>query len=174
MQERRRKAVVIVEMLTMVMVILITGGLVMLSLEALLEAHDRVADRSNRYATISDLLTTLRADVRQADTAEFGTATTDDGAQQVLTLRRADGDVVYRTSGHRVTRSSGAANGAFCEWDDPDLTVRWPDASAPAGKLVRMVLTWNPTRPHDTAPVVEFDITIATAGERRERTADDE
>ncbi|RJP35773.1 MAG: hypothetical protein C4547_08975 [Phycisphaerales bacterium] len=168
MKVYRRRAVLIGEMLTIIMVFLIGSGLILTALNALLEAHQRVVEGSNRAAMIDDFLHKLRSDVRRADAAHLSAEPAADGAVQCLTLPRADGEAVYRVEGHAVTRSAVGLDTATHVWDDPDLSVRFIDESVPmeARRLVRVIVTWKPTRTHDTAPTRTFDAAIRTAGQQ--------
>jgi len=131
--------------------LLIVGSAMVVYLLVQILAGLRVTSTvTSDYATLSDLLRTLRVDTRSASDAEVGPAPEGgqayDQDQTDLVLRGGDGTVAYRFSGPRVVRRQHPAGGRAVErvWalDRIAVTVWSANASAGGASLVHLTARW--------------------------------
>jgi len=157
-------------MLTVLFAIGVGGTLATMAVASLLSAHVQVADFTNRYAVLNDLLEWIRCDVRQASSMELIDNGPDETAQ-TLTLRSSTGTTVYNVYADRVSRSQDVA-GPTCQksWGRLVGLVKLVlDHPGPGGSpVLHVTVMWrNEEKSTGQWPVPHrrFDLAIYCAGE---------
>jgi hypothetical protein len=73
------------------------------------------------HTTVLHLLEQLRADVQSSQDFDV----TPEADRPVLTIRRQDGDIIYRTQAGRVARTGPGAEANTIQWRLPKARVLW-------------------------------------------------
>ncbi len=166
---RRRRAVFLIEMLTVVLCVAVGGTLMALSVASIVRDHRRIVEFGNRYAVLNDFLRCLREDVRGATRAEVRNGG-DAGAKQVLTVGEPPTQILYRFGAERIARVGFFGDPvADKAWSVKHgvVTVGLDPPINDGNTTVRVTITWRQTAKDDPAPTRRFDTTIRCAGEIR-------
>ncbi len=163
---RRRRAVLLVEMLTVLFMMSIGGSLMTIGLASIMRSQRRVADLDNRYAMTNDFLRCVFRDVRRATTASLHEG---DGAelQQVLVVGEFPRQVSYRFYKQYVERTGFEGDSQAAKlWSpmtaNPGVT---PVQSDVGTALVDVTVFWGRTDAKDPEPNRRFDLAVRCAGE---------
>ena len=163
---RRRRAVLLVEMITVLFMLSIGGSLMAVGLASIMRSQRRVAELDNRYAMTNDFLRCLFRDVRKATTASLREG---DGAelQQVLVVGEFPRQVSYRFYKQHVERTGFEGDSQAAKLWSPmtaDIGVT-PVRSVVGNALVDVTVFWGRTDAQDPEPNRRFDLAVRCAGE---------
>ncbi len=170
--KRPARAFFLAEMLVVLFLVLVGGGLITTGLSAILRSQKQVARLSNRYTVLHDMLSHLRADVRHADSLTIQQDDDTPIAYELVLLSGASSPAgaaprrVWRFAGGRVERvASITAPEAEKVWDlGPCDTTLAPGPGDPT-TLLDLSVTWRTDRVKDMPSRRRFDATIRCAGE---------
>ena len=166
----RGRAVVLLEILTVLFLVAIGGTIMSVGIAAVVRTHRRTADLTNRYAVLNDFLRCIRGDVRAAS----GIALEGDGSQTVttLTLTHAQPEAYaeYLFFENRVERLRLSAGDILVEdksWPVDHATVDVDLAHGSDGEaaLLHLAVQWHRRSKDDTQPGRRFDMILRAAGE---------
>ena len=163
---RKRRAVFLVEMLTVILMVGVGGTLMAVGLGSMLRSQDRVVEFGNRFARTNDFLRCLKRDVRMATTATLREEHGEE-LRQVLWVGEPPTQITYRFFDHHVERSGGRA--------DDDAAKLWSPMSAEISLMgtdhvtdstgVSVTVFWRRTGARDPEPNRQFDLAVRCAGE---------
>lgn len=165
----RRRAVFLIEMLTVVFCVAVGGTLMAVSIASIVRDHRRIVEFGGRYAVLNDFLRCLREDVRAASTAESSNGDDAEG-KQILAIGEPRQRVLYSFVEDHIERVGFV--------DDPVADKVWnmKHATVTVGleppinggdALVTVAVTWRRTARDDPAPSRRFEATLRCAGEIR-------
>ncbi len=179
MRTYRRSAVFLVEMLVVLFLITLGGGLITMGVYAVMRNQRAVGKLQNRYAVTHSILHRLRADVRagssatvayseggerpQLSKASSGRAS---GGQGRLVIKLPTRDIIYVFHEDRIDHFPGAHT------PDPDQQWTLKDAAfqVQAGlggdnaTMLLVTVNWNATRDETPEPSRRFDLALRCAG----------
>jgi type II secretory pathway component PulJ len=164
---RRRRGIFLIEMLPVLFALGIGGTLMAVGLASIQRSHKRVAEFSNRYASLNDFLRFISRDVRTATTVSLREGDGED-LQYVLAVGDTPRQVVYRFFEDRVERAGFEGDHvADKRWDatHAEFTL---DVTRPAGgadAIVDLTVRWKRTAKDDPQPHRRFDVALRCAGE---------
>lgn len=115
MNSSARRAFVLLEMLTTLLLVLVGGTLVTVGLASILKANNRAAELSNRYSIMSDMAARFRRDFRGAQRMSY-TRSSDESPETELVLTGPAGKIVYLFAEGQLNRSG----------PEPAGTAVWP------------------------------------------------
>lgn len=165
MKRRKRRAIVLVEMLTVIAIMVFAGGLATMVFESLMKANTRTARFADRYAQLQDFLRTLEQDVRQASVIESPNET-GSGAQPRRPLSRftlvgPSSRIVYTLDAGGVTRTPEASPDAARHWDSSlgSLSVNVRRDATGRQTVLAASVTWRRADPAEYQPRRDFELT---------------
>lgn len=164
---QRRRAVLLLEMLTVILMLGVGGTLLAVAFGSILRSQRRVVEGGNRFAQTDDFFRCFSRDVRKATVARL-TPGGGDGVRHVLVIGEPPKQLVYRCYERRVERSAGEGVGSGPRklWDPLDVEVGIvPAAAGGYGTVVRATVYWRHTDPMDPEPDRRFDRVVRAAGE---------
>lgn len=161
---RPHRAFMLIEMVAVLLVVAVAGGLITTGIAAIRRSQDRLAEFANRTAAMNDFVRCLRRDVRGATTARLKGV---DGFPRVLELGDAPEQVTYLFYGQRVERvGSDDRAVAGKVWDPMTATVSVTGMNAEAGGvIVSTTVYWQKTKKDDPRPDRRFDFALRCVGE---------
>ncbi len=168
----RRRAVFLVEMLTVLMILTAGGTLMAVGLASILRSHNRVAEFANRYAVLNDFLRCLSRDVRRATTASLHEGT-GEGLRQVLVIGEMPPRVSYRFYQQHVERMGPEGGSALVKlWEPMSAEVGIGGPSDTVGRVIRVTVYWRRTGAKDPDSDRRFDLSVRCAGELGDDSAE--
>ncbi|MHC4696768.1 MAG: type II secretion system protein [Planctomycetota bacterium] len=163
---RRRRAFLLVEMLTVMFMLAIGGTLMVVGLASIHRSHKRVAEFGNRYALLNDFLRCLSRDVRMAKTATVGDGEGEE-LRQTLVIGRMPERVLYRFYKGHVERAGFKGDSVAAKrWEPMSAAVKITGSRAVAGEtIVSVTVSWPRTDKKDPEPNRRFDVAMRCNGE---------
>ncbi len=158
----RRRAIFLVEMLTVFLCVAIGGTLMTVGLASIVRSHRQIAGFANRYAVLNDFLQWIRHDVR---TAEEITLRGGEGGdlQKVLVIGESPRQVLYRFYPGRVERvgfEDDTIADKYWEMKHTDVTIGVEQAGGSGDTVLNMTVQWHRSSKITPEPRRRFDITI--------------
>lgn len=162
----RRRAMFLVQMLTVLLLTAAGSGLMMVGLVSILRGQKRVAEFSNQYTVLNDFLRCVSRDVRMATTADLQ-SDEEDGPRQTLVLGTPPQQVTYRFHEGRVERQGFEGDSvATKRWTAMRATVSISgDRQRVGGTIVSIRVSWIRNGTDDPEPDRQFDLAVRCAGE---------
>lgn len=162
----RRRAVLLVHMLTVLLLTATGGGLMMVGLVSILRGQKRVAEFGNRYTVLNDFLRCVSRDVRMATTAALE-PDEEGGPRHTLVLGTPPNQVTYRFHDGRVERNGFEGDSVSTKrWAPMSATVSISGDRQPVGRtIVSVRVSWFRNGADDPEPDRRFDLTVRCAGE---------
>lgn len=162
----RRRAVFLVEMLSVMFMLAVGGSLIAAGLVSIHRSHKRVAELGNRYAVLNDFLRCLSRDVRMAKTANVRDGDGED-LLQILVIGETPARVSYRFYERHVERAGFEGdNVAAKRWDPMYAAVEILGGRPVEGDaIVGVTVSWHRTDKNDPEPYRRFDAAVRCAGE---------
>ncbi len=161
---RRHRAYMLIEMLTVLMAVAVSGSLITAGILAILRSQDRLAEFANRTAVMNDFVQCLRRDVRAATTARLKGG---EGLPRVLELGDEPEPVTYLFYEERVERVGMDDRAVAAKvWDPMTATVSVTGLGAETGEaIVSATVYWQKTKKDDPRPDRRFDFAMRCVGE---------
>lgn len=172
---RRRRAYLLGQLVATLPLLLVAATLLTTGIHAALRSQRRSAEIAAGYATINNLLDTLRQDTRAATAARA--MPTEEGVY-AFTLQTLDGQISYSLAGGRVTRAAGGpdARGKVTrQWriKEADLSAECDTPLTASGdqhssmleprspvSLLMVHIRWRGESKHQVDPTRRFDATF--------------
>lgn len=164
---RRHRAVLLLEILTVLFMVAVGGTLMTAAITSILRSQKRVTDFGDRYTALNDFLEALRRDVRRVTTARLGAGDGGD-LRQVLILGEPPERVAYRFYEQHVERREGPTGGS-------SETRGWEAVSASAeiqrsrtnsaAAIVSVTAYLRRSSADAPAPVRRFGLALRCVGE---------
>ena len=165
----RRRAVFLVEMLTVLLLVSVGGTLMAVGLTSVLRSQRRVAEAGNQYAVLNDFLRCLSRDVRAAETAELLNGDGED-LPQVLLIGVPPKRVSYEFYERYVERTGYEGDRVRGKrWNPMSAVTKVTEGrSGAGGTIVSVTVSWTRADARDLKPNRRFDTAIRCAGELRD------
>ncbi len=166
----QRRAVFLIEMLTVLTMLAVGGSLMTLGLVSILKSQKRVTVVSNRYAQLNDFFRVFSHDVRTSRVVSLSVENGEGDKvepRQVLLIGEAPRQVKYRFYKQYVERT-GYERDTVAEkrWASMSTTVQIDDGQpASRGPIVKASVIWHQTGTQDPEPTRRFDLSVYGAGE---------
>lgn len=163
---RRRRAVFLVEMLTVLLLMAVGGTLMAVGLASIQRSHKRVTAFSNRYSLLNDFLRCVSRDVRMSTTASLRDGD-GEGLRQVLVIGEIPEQVTYRFYDRRVERTGFEGDSiAGKRWAPIPAAVKIAgDRARTGGAVVSVTVTWDRADTDGLESNRRFDASVRCGGE---------
>lgn len=161
---RKRRGVLLIEMITVILMVGVGGTLMAVGLVTMLRSQKRVVEFGNQFAATNDFLRCFSRDVRTGTTAAMQEPVGGD-VRRVLMINTVSGQVVYRFDKQQVQReaSPGVAAKLWSPMTAEVAIVSGPNVSGGVG--INLSVSWFRGVAKDPGPNRRFDLFVRCGGE---------
>jgi type II secretory pathway pseudopilin PulG len=169
MRRRRRRAIILAEMMSVILFVGISMALMAGSIVGVIHTQKQADRLTDRYTVLHDFTSRLRKDVRGALDMVLETDT--QAGELVLTLHGPGGSTSYRFAEQRVQRTTFPED-EVCgrQWAFPRARIKCRIESPPNGatSLLQLSIAWLSLSSDSEQPSRQFDMTLRCLGEQHD------